>query len=789
MKLNFNFIFRSDLSPGRTSSMLLTAAVLLASGLEASEGLTRFSLQGKVLDPTRAPIAAARVTAVPSDHGASSSTETDARGEFVLALSAGDYSVTADAPGFLPVSRAVKAGTSGTVARDFVLSVAPVTESVTVEAPGGYETSSIRSATRTDTPLRDVPQAVSVVTRDLVRDQLMLSLGDVVRYVPGIGAPQGENNRDQVTIRGISTSADFFLDGVRDDVQYYRDLYNVERVEALKGPNAMVFGRGGGGGVINRVSKQAGFTPLREAALQGGAYGHRRVSADLNQPLGGAVAFRFNGMYESSDSFRSGVDLERYGINPTLTVAPGEHTRITFGYEHLHDARVADRGLTSWQGRPAPVDVSTYYGDASQSHVRASVNLGAASIEHRVGRLVLRNRVLFGDYDRGYQNFVPGAVTPDQSRVALTAYNNATQRQNVFDQADLVYTVQSGRARHTLLAGFEVGRQLTDNFRNTGYFGGTATSVLVPYADPDGPQAVTFRQSATDADNHVRTRVAASYVQDQVELSPSWQVVGGLRFDRFDLRYHNNRSGDALDRIDDLVSPRAGLVWKPTRPVSVYGSYSVSYLPSSGDQFSSLTVITQQLEPEKFTSYEVGAKWDVRPQLSLTTALYRLDRTNTRSTDPNDPTRIVQTGSQRTNGYELGVNGRVTRSWQIAGGYAYQDAFVTSATVSARAGAEVAQVPHHTFALWNRYQVLSRLGVGLGVVHRSDMYAAIDNTVVLPGYTRLDAAAYLLLGGNLRLQANVENLFDRTYYVNADSNTNISPGYRRALRVAVTAGF
>ena len=226
----------------------------------------------------------------------------------------------------------------------------------------------------------------------------------------------------------------------------------------------------------------------------------------------------------------------------------------------------------------------------------------------------------------------------------------------------------------------------------------------MPLANPTITTPVTFRQSATDADNHLRTNVAAAYVQDQIELSRHVQVVAGLRFDHFDLQYHNNRNGDTLARPDNLVSPRAGLVFKPVAPLSLYGSYSVSYLPSSGDQFSSLTTITQQVEPEKFNNYEVGAKWDVRPDLSLTTAVYRLDRTNTRSTDPNDPTRIVQTGSQRTNGYELGANGHLTPAWSVAGGYAYQDAFVTSATTAARAGAQVAQVPHHTLSLWNNYQ-------------------------------------------------------------------------------------
>jgi catecholate siderophore receptor len=380
-------------------------------------------------------------------------------------------------------------------------------------------------------------------------------------------------------------------------------------------------------------------------------------------------------------------------------------------------------------------------------------------------------------------------VTLDKSSVTLTAYNNATKRENLFNQTDFVYAASTGPLKHTLLAGFEVGRQLTDNFRNTGYFNDTATSILVPYPDPTTTVPVTWRQSATDADNHLKATVAAAYAQDQLQIMPSLQFVAGLRLDRFDLTYHNNRTGDTLGRTDDLVSPRAGVVCKPLTPVSVYGSYTVSYLPASGDQFSSLTNVTQQLEPEKFTNYEIGAKWDVRPGLAVVTSLYRLDRTNTRSTDPNDPARIVQTGSQRTNGYELGIDGRLTSSWRIAGGYAWQDAFVTSATTAAKAGAQVAQVPHHTFSLWNHYQAFARFGVAVGLLFRTDMFAAIDNTVTLPGYTRVDAAAYYALGRNLRLQANLENVFNDTYWLNADSNTNISPGFKRALRVVVAGRF
>jgi catecholate siderophore receptor len=747
------------------------------------------TVTGTVLDPTRAPITGARIVALRDGAASGVSTVSDGKGEFSLTLDAGAYTVKAVAEGFLEASQGVSLAGNAAESREFVLEVAGVRNTVMVSGQADYQVAAVSSATKTLTPLRDVPQSITAIPRELMQDQMMMSIGDVVRYVPGITAIQGENNRDQLVIRGNSTSADFFLDGVRDDVQYYRDLYNLDRVEALKGPNALTFGRGGGGGVVNRVTKEAEFTPYREISLSGGSYGNKRFTADLDQPLSDKVALRLNAMYEDSDSFRKYVNLNRHAINPTLTFAPGKNTRITLGYENVRDDRVADRGIPSFQGKPLDVDTSTYFGNPKQSHVGARVNLGSATIEHHAGLVTIRNRTFVGDYDRGYQNFVPGAVSADLSQVTLSAYNNATRRLNVFNQTDLTTTLTTGRIRHKLLAGAELGRQLTDNFRNTGYFNNTATSFLAPLADQVINTPVTFRQSATDADNHLKTNVAATYVQDQIDLSRYFQVVAGVRFDHFDLQYHDNRTSLNLRRIDNLVSPRAGIVFKPLTPLSIYASYSVSHLPSSGDQFSSLTTITQQVKPEQMSNYELGAKWDVVRSFSVTTAIYRLDRTNTRSTDPNDPTRIVQTGSQRTNGWELGLNGSVTRRWKIAGGYAYQSAFVTSATTAAPAGAQVAQVPHHSFSLWNNYQILPKLGAGLGILNRTDMFAAIDNTVRLPGYTRADAAVYYSLTERMRLQANVENLFDRKYYINADSNTNISPGFSRAVRIGLIARF
>jgi catecholate siderophore receptor len=779
----------NSITPGRLLHLLL---IFLTTGVvlcQAQVVTSQSTVRGRVFDPNRAVVAGAQVVAEAKGGPSGVSAVTDQSGEFTLALEPGEYTLKVTATGFAEAAQAVRIGRAAPEPLEIVLQVAGATSSVTVTDSAGYQVEAVGSAIKTLTPLRDIPQTITVVTKDQIRDQSLQSITDVVTYVPGISSHQGEGNRDQIVIRGNSTTADFYLDGVRDDVQYMRDLYNVERVEALKGPNAMIFGRGGGGGVINRVTKGATFSPLREFTLQGGSFDNKRVTADFGRPFGGKAAFRFNGLYENSGSHRRFFDRERYGVNPTFTLAPTERTKITFGYEYFHDVRTADRGIPSYQGRPAGIPISTFFGDPENSTARADVNLVSGTVEHQAGRVNIRNRTRFGDYDKFYQNYVPGAVTADGARVSISAYNNATKRKNLFNQTDVTFTASTGRVRHNFLVGSELGRQVTDNFRNTGFFNNTSTSLTAPLDNPVISAPVTFRQSATDADNHVKTNLAAVYAQDQVELSHHIQLVAGVRYDYFDLEFHNNRNNQDLRRIDRLVSPRVGVVVKPVTPLSLYANYSVAYLPSSGDQFSSLTTITQQVKPEKFSNYEVGLKWDVRRYLTLTSALYRQDRTNTRSIDPNDPTRIVQTGSQRTNGFEVGVNGSVTRAWSVAGGYAYQDAFISSATAAARQGAQVAQVPHHSFSLWNNYRLHRKWAAGLGLVHRSDMFAAVDNAVVLPGYTRADAAVFFNVTERWRLQANAENLFGTRYYINADGNNNISPGASRAVRVGLTARF
>ena len=792
MKTTFIFIRLGESSfmslVERLSGAILLA-ILFTLCTFGQASLEILPINGRVVDQNRGAVINATVNARHVITRSLITTSSDSNGGFAFSLPPGDYIVEVRADGFNSLSRPLTVAANESNGIELSLEIAPATATVTVSDVGNLETAIVFSGTKTPTALRDIPQTISVIGKQQIADQSFSSISDVVRYQPGISSPQGENNRDQLIIRGQNSSADFFLNGVRDDVQYYRDLYNLESVEILRGPNALVFGRGGGGGVVNRVSKEAGASPLYEFTAQGGSFGDRRGTFDINTPVNGKVALRFNGVGEMSNSFRDFVKVQRFGFSPTATINLDANTHVTVSYDLFRDRRTADRGITSLNNRPVDVPISTFFGDPENSKVRLGANLFTAGIDRVFGSLIFRNRTMYGDYDRFYQNYVPGAVNPVTNLVSLSAYNNQTLRRNLFNQTDFIYNVPTGRIKHTLLGGFEVGRQHSDNFRNTGFFNNLATSTLVPYNNPSASTPITFRQSATDADNRVNLNLAAAYVQDQIELSRFVQLVVGARFDYFDLKFHNNRNNSDLRRIDRLISPRFGVVVKPFSQLSVYGNYSISYLPSSGDQFSQLTSVTQQVKPEKFTNYEAGVKWDIRNNLSLTSAVYRLDRTNTRANHPTDPTIIIQTGSQRTNGFEFNMNGNPLRKWAVTGGYAFQDAFISSSTTAAVAGKQVAQVPRHSFTLWNKYQLLKQLSAGVGLIRRSDLFASIDNTVVLPAYTRVDAAVFYHFNEHWRLQANIENLLDRRYYSNADNNTNITPGAPRAAKVTLVARF
>ncbi|WP_018987907.1 TonB-dependent receptor [Aromatoleum toluclasticum] len=655
----------------------------------------------------------------------------------------------------------------------------------------GYRATRSATFTKTDTPLKEVPAAITVVPRSVIEDQAMRSISDVLRYVPGTTAAQGEGNRDQIVIRGNNTTADFFVNGIRDDAQIFRDLYNVERVEVLKGPGGMTFGRGGAGGVVNRVTKRPVFGHVGEASVTLGSFDQLRGTVDVGDKLGDKAAWRLNAMAERADSFRDGVDAKRYAFNPSVTFTPGGNTALTLAYERLYDERTADRGIPSQGDRPFDTKRSTFFGNADQSKSRAMVDALSAVLEHDFGGVQLKNTLSVTQYDKFYQNVFAGGAVNGAGNVRISAYNSSNLRTNVFNQTDLTTKFATGDLKHTLLAGIELGHQDSDNERHTGFFG-SSTSATVSAANPIAT-ATSFRFNGSDANNTVESDTVAAYLQDQVALSEQWKVLAGLRWDQFKVDLDDKRTTTTrrdLSRTDTEVSPRFGLVWTPTPAQTYYASYSYAFLPS-GEQLS-LAANTEDMKPEKAINHEIGARWDLNPDLTLSAAVFRLTREDMKTSDPTNPAsgRLVQTGEQRTEGVEIGLQGKLTPWWQVFAGYANLDSEITKTTSSAPKGRKVGLVPEQMVSLWNRFELGHGWGAGLGVIHQDSSYTSFSNTVKLPAFTRVDGALYYSFpGGRTRVALNVENLTDKEYFPTAHSDTNISPGAPLNAKLTLTHAF
>lgn len=649
----------------------------------------------------------------------------------------------------------------------------------------GYVAVDSVTATKTDTPLLDVPQSVVVVTRAQLDDQALYSLGEVLRYVPGVTVGQGEGNRDQFTLRGQNTTADFFLDGVRDDVQYFRGLYNLERVEVLKGPYALIFGRGGGGGIVNRVQKSPSPTArFLDARASANSFGAFDLSLDVNTPVSDSAALRVNAVYEDLANHRDFFEGQRFAVNPYFAVDLGSGWKAGLSYEYVDDDRVTDRGVPSLAGVPITGYRDQFFGvpgvnrNTLQAHIVKFRVDGALTDD-----LAFSTTLLYGDYDKAYANVFPsGAATARNGTVALSSYTDATARESRLVQTNLVWSVIAGIVSHKVLFGLEYGDQASANQRRNGVLSNATFNL----ANPVFP-TVTFPALTRDTVSDVRS--FSAYVQDQIGLGDRFDIVAGLRFDRFDIDGTDLQSNPdrPFARIDDKVSPRLGLIFKPRPNVSLYASYSRSFLPRSGDQFLSLSTTQANLEPEAFTNHELGAKWDVGPNLKVTAALFQLDRVNATTPDPANPLATITVGETRTQGLELAVTGTVLSNWQINAAYAYQDA-----ALRGNDSVRLAQVPEHQFSLWNRYDVGDRLGFGLGITHQSDQFAAIrtsGTTTRLPSFTRVDAAIFYDVSEVVQVQVNVENLFDATYFSDAHNNFNISPGAPLNARFTVRAHF
>jgi catecholate siderophore receptor len=647
-----------------------------------------------------------------------------------------------------------------------------------------YREDESSSVTRTETPLEHIPQSVFVITRDVIDDQAMTGFGELVRYVPGVTMGQGEGHRDAPVLRGNLTTSDFFVDGIRDDLQYLRDLYNVDRVDVIKGASALVFGRGTGGGAINRVSKPADGGDIRSLMLTLGSDGQARIAGDLGGVLSDNAGARLNVVVENSETFRDFVEVERLGVAPAFRFELSDTTQLDVFAEYFEDNRTVDRGVPSLAGRPWTGDSGTYFGnpDISTSDISV-VTLRGALTHELASNLTLRSVLSYGDYDKYYQNAYPGgAVDPVAGTVPISAYNSSTTRENLLFQTDLIWQPVIAGLQQTILFGFEAGHQESANVRVN-----TAGSVF-SLADRGRNFMPDFSVPAA-RDNTNELDLFALLIQNQIAVADNVRLVAGLRFDRFDMTFDDRRPNTIdFSREDTFFSPRFGVIWEPGLEASFYAGWSRSYLPQSGEQFSSLNITTAALEPEEFENLEVGFRYQPNERLLVSAAIYRLDRTNTRAPGATPGTTVL-TGSQRSEGVELAIQGEVRDGWNLIGAMAFQNAEITSTTSAAPAGREAPLSPDFSASLWNRVEVTDRLDLAMGIIHQGDQFASISNAVTLPGYTRLDAGIFYALTDTIDVQLNIENLTNEDYWFSAHNDNNISPGSPTSARLTLSASF
>jgi catecholate siderophore receptor len=662
------------------------------------------------------------------------------------------------------------------------------------------------NSVKTPTPVIDIPQSLSIVTSEQIQDQAFQNIGDVLRYTPGLSISQGEGHRDAIIIRGIQTTADFFIDGLRDDVQYYRPLYNVSQVEVLRGSNALLFGRGGGGGVINRVQKKPvigeTFTTFSAGA---DTFGAHSTNLDVNLEAGSNHAFRLNAYYQGLANHRDFFDGDGYAVNPTYRFETGEGTSFDLSYEHVYDERVVDRGVPSRvvdTGPDVPLEGyrDTFFGSPDENYTTFRADILRARVSHDFSDTLRANVTLqYADYDKAYQNLYPSdaVVVTDGSfdEVELDGYRDPTERQNLIGQANLVWDFETGGLAHTLLFGMEFGDQQTANSRQDNVFAANGDDQLViPFTDPLSIPEFGFTNPVRDRESDVR--FSSVYLQDQVDLTDSFKLVAGLRLDEFDIdvldRIEQN-DGDAdagnFTRNDSEVTPRLGFIYKPAENLSIYASYSETFLPQSGDQFLTLNLDTQSTRPQFFENREVGVKWDLRPDLSLTAAVFELERESFTTVDPEDQEQLLIVDGSTTQGFELQFVGNVTRDWSISAGYSYLDGEVSRADGGGNDGNRTRQTPENMFSLWSNYALSDRLGLGLGVTYQDSFFVTEDNAVEVPSYTRVDAAVFYSVSDRLRMQLNVENLLDEDYFPDAHSNTNITTGRPVNARLSAILSF
>ena len=655
-----------------------------------------------------------------------------------------------------------------------------------------YTTDASSVGAKVPTSLRDIPQTVVVVNRDLLEAQGATSLQDALRNVPGItlGAAEGGQIGNNINLRGFTARTDIYLDGFRDPGQYYRDVFDLDAVEVLKGPSSMLFGRGSTGGVINQVTKEPQLKAFNEVSATVGSSDRYRLTGDFNQPLSATSAVRLNVYGQDMHSTRDVLNNRDAGIAPSLRLGIGTPTEITLSALIQRNHDMPDYGLPPVNGRPAQVNDKNWYGLTDDRTIQ-DVNEFNARLEHAFSDNVnLRTQLQYSRFTTDARETAansvvtaagvtlnktlgnPTALPLQDLYVQLASHDRVIHDSLLDSQTDLVTKFDTGSLQHTLVTGVELARETYNNQAYTRN-GLPLLSLLDPVQEA-APANVTRTRG-----NYAQSvgKTAAVYANDTIKLNDQWMLVAGVRRDRFDAHISNSISAPAYaQQTVSFTSVRGGIIYQPSEKQSYYASYGTSFNPVL-EQLT-LTNGTQNLAPSKNHSYEIGGKWNLLDDmLAINAALYKLEQTNARTQTSSG--EYTLDGNIRVRGAELGMVGHITRHWQVFSGYSYMDGKVVKAQDGTQ-GNVPANTPRHTFTTWSTYTFAEHWEAGGGPTYMSQRYAANTDKVSVGGYTRWDATvAYHQPSYDIRL--NIFNLANKRYFdaVIASDGGRAVPGIGR----------
>lgn len=650
-------------------------------------------------------------------------------------------------------------------------------------------------------PLLDTPQSVTIVPAELMQEQGVTTLRDALRNVPGISMQAGEGGvpaGDNLTLRGFSARTDLFIDGVRDFGGYSRDPFNIEQIEVVKGPASTHSGRGSTGGSINLASKTARRGNHNQASLSVGDNALLRATADLNHEIGDNTAFRINLLgHRNEVNGRAAVENERWGVAPTLSFGLGGDTVTTLTLFHLEQDNVPDYGqawvpptnnvLVQSRNARSPVDRENFYGLLARDYEDTTTDLATIGVRHAFNDYIdLRNLTRWGRSQRDSIITAPRFLGDNSTQIRRTAKTRDSEDTILTNVTDVTARFDTGAVEHTLLAGLEFTREESVN-RARIATDGALTDLFNP--DFNAPYTGTITADPL-RDSFADSHSMAAYVFDTLVLNPQWELSGGLRWDRFevDTIAYDTASARRVDfsREDAMLSGRAAVVFKPRENGSLYLGYGTSFNPSG--EGLSLNTDTAELEPEKSRTLELGTKWELfDARLTLTSALFRTEKTNARTEDEIDKIVVLQ-GKQSVDGFEVGFAGKLTNAWTVFGGYTRLDSEVVESLNEAEVGKALGNTPRHSASAWTTYDVSDALQFGFGVQHVGSRFSNTTNTRLAKSYTAYDAMIGYEVNDALALRLNGYNLGNKDY-VDQVGGGHYTPGAGRTFMLSVDFNF